>query len=234
MAFYILLSAGLVTYAFSNLHLMKAGFKALNEDEARTLKRRELEFMMQLDKGGGVTQAEFILAILEQQGVIDPRKDIAPWREVWWCNDLFLYSLFVALLSGNYDVAIAEIRAAGRHAHRQGVSTGTQLRSLCVLTLPVLTLSVVASLQELEVFHRQEAVLATSHLEEINRDRSASITAGMPVLSAAERILRSPWTSMDDGPVTSRGGRTASGQLSSSPNSMMNESLMPMLPEGHY
>jgi hypothetical protein len=86
------------------------------------------------------------------------------------------------------------------------------------------------------VFHRQEAVLAASRLEEINRDRSASITTGMPVLSAAERILRSPWTSMDDGPVSSgRGGRTASGQLSSSPSgSMVNESLMPMLPEGHY
>jgi hypothetical protein len=87
-------------------------------------------------------------------------------------------------------------------------------------------------LQELETFHRQEAVLATSHLEEISRDRSASITTGLPVLNAAERMLRSPWTSMDDGPV--RGGRTASGQLSSSPNSIMNESLMPMLPEGHY
>jgi hypothetical protein len=61
---------------------VKAGLKALNEDEARTRKRRELEFMMQLDQGSGVTQAEFILAILEQQGVIDPRKDIAPWREV--------------------------------------------------------------------------------------------------------------------------------------------------------
>jgi hypothetical protein len=82
MGLYILLSAGLVTYAFSSLHLMKAGIKALNEDEERTLKRRELEFMMRLDTGSGVTQAEFILAILEQQGIIDARKDIGPWKEV--------------------------------------------------------------------------------------------------------------------------------------------------------
>lgn len=81
LCFYILISCGLVTYAFSNLHLMKNGLKVLNEDERRAQKRMSLEFMMAMDKGSGVTREEFLLAILQHQGIIK-EKDIKPWNEV--------------------------------------------------------------------------------------------------------------------------------------------------------
>ena len=43
--------------------------------------------------------------------------------------------------------------------------------------------------------------MASSHLEEINRERSESIVSVTDMAGAAERVLRSPWTSMDEGPV---------------------------------
>ena len=61
---------------------MKAGVALLDEDEKRTRKRQSLEFMADMDRGQGVTRAEFLLAILEQQGVIDAKRDIEPWDEV--------------------------------------------------------------------------------------------------------------------------------------------------------
>ena len=71
-----------MTYAFSNLHLMNAGLRLLNEDEDRTQKRQNFEFLVNMDTGNGLTQAEFVLAILEQQGVVDRERDVMPWVEV--------------------------------------------------------------------------------------------------------------------------------------------------------
>lgn len=82
LGFYILTSAGLVAYAFSNLNVMKAGLKVLEEDEERALKRQSMEFIVRMDQGNGVARAEFVLAILEHQGVIDAQRDIMPWAEV--------------------------------------------------------------------------------------------------------------------------------------------------------
>lgn len=82
VCFYIILSAGSVAYLFGNLHILKAAIKVLNEDEVRAKKRLSMEYMIQMDNGTGVTRPEFILAILEQQGIIDYEKDIVPWQEV--------------------------------------------------------------------------------------------------------------------------------------------------------
>lgn len=73
-------------------------------------------------------------------------------------------------------------------------------------------------LQELEVFHVQEAVLASSHLEEISRDRTASLTPlPLPILNAAGRALLTPWTSMDEGPVHAVGIDGRGGPLRQEP-----------------
>mgnify|MGYP005992162939 CR=1 FL=1 len=67
---------------------MNAGLRLLNEDEDRTQKRQNFEFLMNMDTGNGLTQAEFVLAILEQQGVVDRERDVMPWVEVGmvgWC-----------------------------------------------------------------------------------------------------------------------------------------------------
>lgn len=79
---YIIISAGLVAYLFSNLNIVKNGLKLLNEKEKQAQKRLTLEFMLSMDSGGrGVTQAEFVLAILEHEGVVLRERDIAPWME---------------------------------------------------------------------------------------------------------------------------------------------------------
>lgn len=74
--------------------------------------------------------------------------------------------------------------------------------------------------QELEIFHEREAALASSDLEEINRERSESIVSAsdfQEMATAAERVLRSPWTSMDEGPVNIRPGHRVPSTLPNCP-----------------
>lgn len=79
---YIIVSACLVTYLFSNLNIVKNGLKLLNEKEAQAQKRMTLEFMLKMDSGKGITEAEFVLAILEHEGIISKETHIKPWAEV--------------------------------------------------------------------------------------------------------------------------------------------------------
>lgn len=46
------------------------------------LKRRDLHTVAELDNGDGISEAQFVLAILERIGVLDHRNDISPWIEV--------------------------------------------------------------------------------------------------------------------------------------------------------
>ena len=71
-----------MAFAFSNLQVMKSGEESLTEEEVRISKRKTLEFMKDMDRGNGVTQSEFLLAILEHEGVIDRARNITPWIEV--------------------------------------------------------------------------------------------------------------------------------------------------------
>eukprot|EP01032_Pedospumella_encystans_P019534 gene19534-22209_t len=79
---YIIICAGLVAYLFSNLNIVKNGMKLLSDKEKRAQKLLNLEFVLSLDASGqGVTQAEFILAVLEHEGIISKEKNITPWAE---------------------------------------------------------------------------------------------------------------------------------------------------------
>jgi len=56
--------------------------KLLSDKEKRAQKLLNLEFVLSLDASGqGVTQAEFILAVLEHEGIISKEKNITPWAE---------------------------------------------------------------------------------------------------------------------------------------------------------
>lgn len=55
---------------------------AILQKEEILLKRRELQFLVDLDKGDGVSEEQFVLAILEHIGVLNRDKDILPWVEV--------------------------------------------------------------------------------------------------------------------------------------------------------
>jgi hypothetical protein len=45
-------------------------------------RKRELNFIAELDRGQGITEGQFIFAILEHLGTIDFDKDVKPWKDV--------------------------------------------------------------------------------------------------------------------------------------------------------
>lgn len=62
--------------------MVRAERKQLKRFEDMMIKRQEMTFLSELDSGKGVTEPEFILAILEHLGVLNQEKDIKPWIEV--------------------------------------------------------------------------------------------------------------------------------------------------------
>lgn len=54
----------------------------LKKDEEVLLKKKNMAFIADLDKGKGVTEGQFILAVLEHLGTVDYEKDVKPWQEV--------------------------------------------------------------------------------------------------------------------------------------------------------
>lgn len=49
--------------------------------EEITVKKKDLAFISELDQGQGVSEGQFILAVLEHLGTLNFDKDIKPWRE---------------------------------------------------------------------------------------------------------------------------------------------------------
>ncbi len=82
--------------------------KLLNDKEKRAQKLLNLEFVLSLDSTGqGVTQAEFILAVLEHEGIISKDKNITPWAEV---IDTFFFDILLSFFHANYGLrAFTEI-----------------------------------------------------------------------------------------------------------------------------
>jgi hypothetical protein len=79
LLFYILLSCWLIASAFGHLHLTKNAVAALEDEEERTKRLQSLEFLAQLDGGDGISEHEFVLAILLHEGVLDRGRDVEPW-----------------------------------------------------------------------------------------------------------------------------------------------------------
>lgn len=115
-----------MAYLFSNLNLVKNGMKLLNDKEKRAQKLLNLDFVLNLDASGqGVTQAEFILAVLEHEGIISKEKNIIPWAEVRFkCS--FFFSYFGSNVSdcSLFRLFRAEISCAGPDANRAPAPEG--------------------------------------------------------------------------------------------------------------
>ncbi len=80
--FYIVFSTIIVAFAFNNFSILNEEKKQLLKMEEMMEKRRDLGFIAHLDKGQGISESQFILAVLEHLGTISREKDIKPWKAV--------------------------------------------------------------------------------------------------------------------------------------------------------
>jgi hypothetical protein len=56
--------------------------KQVRKLQDKLKKRQDLEFLAELDRGDGVKEADFILAVLEHIGTLNRERDISPWKKV--------------------------------------------------------------------------------------------------------------------------------------------------------
>ncbi len=89
LSFYILIAVVLTGFIVNSVQQIHVERKLLRKVEDVLVKKQHLDFIAELSgldgrggKQGGITEAEFVLAILEHLGTVDRKKDIAPWIQV--------------------------------------------------------------------------------------------------------------------------------------------------------
>ena len=84
LSFYIVFSSVLAAFAFNNFTMMQAERKHLIRLREKIQKQQSFDILKSMDDGSGrgVTESEFILAVLKHLGTLNEETDIAPWREV--------------------------------------------------------------------------------------------------------------------------------------------------------
>lgn len=81
LAFYMIFSTVLFAFAFNNLQMLRAKRKQMHKLEAMIQKRKDLRFLLDMDTGDGVTEDQFILALLLHFGNVEYQADVQPWVE---------------------------------------------------------------------------------------------------------------------------------------------------------
>eukprot|EP01033_Poteriospumella_lacustris_P008673 gene8674-6238_t len=79
--FYIVFSTVLFAFAFNTFNLIQEELKQMEKEEEILARKQEMGFIADLDKGNGVTEGQFILAVLEHLGTLNYEKDVKPWQE---------------------------------------------------------------------------------------------------------------------------------------------------------
>lgn len=79
---FMLTSVTLTIVLVKNYETLRKIKRAILQKEDVLIKRRELQFLADLDKGEGISEEQFILAILQHIGTVDREKDVMPWVEV--------------------------------------------------------------------------------------------------------------------------------------------------------
>ena len=83
LGIYIFLSTTLIFFAFNNFYSLHEDFNNIKEKKNFIEKIQTLTKLQELDTGNGVPIDTFILAVLEQTGVVNREKDIEPWIQVY-------------------------------------------------------------------------------------------------------------------------------------------------------
>eukprot|EP00598_Pedospumella_elongata_P004003 CAMPEP_0184982700 /NCGR_PEP_ID=MMETSP1098-20130426/12127_1 /TAXON_ID=89044 /ORGANISM="Spumella elongata, Strain CCAP 955/1" /LENGTH=377 /DNA_ID=CAMNT_0027506441 /DNA_START=250 /DNA_END=1383 /DNA_ORIENTATION=+ len=76
---YIILSTILLTFAFNNFQTLNQDFERLKEAAEFAKRKKSLAKIKELDTGHGVPLDTFLLAVMEQLGVLDRERDLGPW-----------------------------------------------------------------------------------------------------------------------------------------------------------
>ena len=82
MIVYITISTVVFAFGFNTFVTIREEQKQLRNSAEIMLKHKDLGFIAELDKGDGVREEQFILAVLCHVGVLDFEKNIKPWQEV--------------------------------------------------------------------------------------------------------------------------------------------------------
>lgn len=62
--------------------MLRAQKKQLDKIEKTKLRAKDLHFLVGMDKGNGLTEEQFVLAILKHLGTINYETDVEPWLMV--------------------------------------------------------------------------------------------------------------------------------------------------------
>lgn len=82
LVFYIIFSTLLSAFIYNSIQLLHAEKKQIRKLQEKLKKRQDLNFLAELDRGDGVKEADFILAVLEHIGTVSRERDILPWKKV--------------------------------------------------------------------------------------------------------------------------------------------------------
>ncbi len=83
---YIVFSITLFAFVARNIAILKVQQSQLELRKNMTRKRQQMGFLLELDKGQGVSEEQFILAVLLQLDGLKMDKDIQPWKKVGDCT----------------------------------------------------------------------------------------------------------------------------------------------------
>lgn len=81
VSFYMIISITLTVVLVKNYETLRKIKRSLMQKEDVLLRRREMQFLADLDKGDGISEEQFIIAILTHIGTVNREKDILPWIE---------------------------------------------------------------------------------------------------------------------------------------------------------
>lgn len=98
LGFYIMFSTILMTFAFNNFRNLSADYERVKEAAQFAKRKKTLARIKELDTGNGVPMDTFLLAVLEQLGVLDRERDLEPWIKVSQVSLDFLSTLALTLL----------------------------------------------------------------------------------------------------------------------------------------
>jgi hypothetical protein len=82
LAFYIIFSTILLSFAIQNFQNLRAERSQLKKIEKMTAKMKDLHFLQELDCGEGISEEQFVIAMLNHLGTLDYDRDITPWVKV--------------------------------------------------------------------------------------------------------------------------------------------------------
>lgn len=71
-----------MTFAFNNFKHLHEDFQRVKEAAEFAKRKKTLAKIKELDTGNGVPMDTFLLAVLEQLGVLDRERDLEPWIKV--------------------------------------------------------------------------------------------------------------------------------------------------------